>query len=151
MSQKRALVDTNVLLRLVVPADSLYPIASAAIANLEEQAIDLCIASQNVVEFWAVATRPLANNGLGMGPIQAADRLRRLRDLFTLLEGARGVVEEWERLVLQHSVLGKQTHDAHLVAAMNIYGVHRILTFNGDHFQRFPSIEVISPASVLTS
>jgi hypothetical protein len=56
-----------------------------------------------------------------------------------------------ERLVLRHSVLGKQTDGAHLVAAMDVYGVRRIPTFNGDHFQRFPSVEVISPASVLAS
>jgi len=37
---------------------------SAAVAGLRQRNIDLCIVPQNLVEFWAVATRPVANNGL---------------------------------------------------------------------------------------
>jgi hypothetical protein len=29
---------------------------------------------------------------------------------------------------------------------MNVYGIHRILTFNGADFRRYPGIEVIEPA-----
>src|ERR1035438_4900903 len=59
------LVDTNVLLRLLQPEHPQYAIASMALAGLRRQESDLCIARQNLVEFWAVATRPVAENGLG--------------------------------------------------------------------------------------
>ena len=29
---------------------------------------------------------------------------------------------------------------------MNVYGVRRILTFNGGDFRRYPGIEVVQPA-----
>jgi predicted nucleic acid-binding protein len=143
-----ALVDTNVLLRLLQPAHVHYPLASSAIAGLRQQNFDLCIVPQNLVEFWVVATRPLAGNGLGMSPLMIAGEIRGLRNLFRLLEGAAGIADAWEKLVTRHLVSGKQAHDAHLVAAMNIHGVRRLLTFNGDEFKRYEAIEVIVPASV---
>ncbi len=71
-----------------------------------------------------------------------------MRNLFRLLEGKPGVADGWERLVSQHQVVGKQTHDAHIVATMQVYRVRHLLTFNGDDFRRFESVEIIVPASV---
>ena len=52
-------------------------------------------------------------------------------------------------MVGQYLVLGKQAHDASLVATMMVHGVRRLLTFNGDDFKRYePPIEIIAPASV---
>ena len=142
------LVDTNVLLQLLQPEHPQYPIASMALAGLRRQESDLCIARQNLVEFWAVATRPLAENGLGMSPVATAGEVRVLHDLFRVLEGKSGIAEAWEKLVSGHLVSGKQAHDAHLVAVMNIHGVRRILTFNGADFRRYGSVEVIAPSSI---
>jgi hypothetical protein len=80
------LIDTNVLLRLLQPEHPQYPMA-AATAELRRQGVDLCIAPQNLVEFWVVATRPVAINGLGMSPLTIAGELRALDGLFRLLEG----------------------------------------------------------------
>lgn len=55
------------------------------------------------------------------------------------------MADAWENLVSGHLVSGKQAHDAHLVAVMNIHGVRRILTFNGADFGHYDSIEVIAP------
>ncbi len=96
-----------------------------------------------------VATRPLVNNGLGMSPLLIAGEVRRLRNLFRLLENVPGIADEWEKLVTQHLVSGKQAHDAHLVAAMSVHGVRRLLTFNGEDFKRYQSVEIIVPDSVL--
>ena len=142
------LVDTNVLLRLLQPEHPQYTVASMALAGLRRQKSDLCIARQNLVEFWVVATRPVAENGLGMGPLMTAGEVRVLRDLFRVLEGKPGIADAWENLVTGHLVSGKQAHDAHLVAVMNIHGVRRILTFNGAGFRRYDSIEVIAPSSI---
>ena len=50
------------------------------------------------------------------------------------------------------AVLGKQAHDARLVAACRVHGSAGILTFNVGHFARlagfWPTIRVIDPASV---
>ncbi len=42
----------------------------------------------------------------------------------------------WETLVSKHQILGKQAHDANLVAVMLVYGVRELLTFNGADFKR---------------
>ena len=46
------------------------------------------------------------------------------------------VYAEWERLAIEHEVIGKKAHDARIVAAMNVYGITSILTFNVDDFAR---------------
>ena len=143
-----ALVDSNILLRLLQPAHTQYTAAKSALAVLRSQRADLCIAAQNLVEFWAVATRPLANNGLALSPSLAVGEVRNLRNLFRLLEGEVGVADTWEKLMGQHPVIGKQTHDAHLAATMAVYGVRRLLTFNGDDFKRYARIELLSPETV---
>jgi predicted nucleic acid-binding protein len=140
------LIDTNVLLRLLQPRHPQYSMASAAVAELRKQGADLCIAPQNLVEFWAVATRPVVNNGLGMSPLTTAGELRVLNGLFRLLEGKSGVSGAWEMLAGRHLVSGKQAHDAHLVAVMLVYAVTDILTFNIADFQRYPGITVLNPA-----
>ena len=145
------LVDTNALLRLLQPAHAHYPVASAAIGNLRQRNIDLCIVPQNLVEFWAVATRPLVDNGLGMTSPLIAAEVRGVRNLFRLLEGASGIADEWEKLVTKHGVSGKQAHDAHLVAAMHIHGISCILTFNGADFKRYGTVDIVEPFLVAAS
>jgi predicted nucleic acid-binding protein len=54
----------------------------------------------------------------------------------------------WESIVIQHRVTGKPTHDARLVAAMQLHGLNSILTFNTGDFTRYPGIEVVHPADV---
>lgn len=142
------LIDSNILLRLAQPAHSQSPIASAAIAALRKSNSDLCLAPQNLVEFWVVATRPVSNNGLEMSPAKVANEIRRLRNLFRLLEGVPGVADAWETLVGKYQVSGKLAHDAHLVATMLVHNVRHLLTFNGEDFKRFSAVEVIEPASV---
>lgn len=140
------LVDTNVLLRLLQPLHPQCAMASAAIAKLRAQRANLFIATQNLVEFWVVATRPVTQNGLGMSPLKAAAEVQTLLGLFSLLEGRTGVAAMWEKLVSTHLISGKLAHDAHLVAVMRGYAVNDILTFNGRDFRRFQGIVVVDPA-----
>jgi len=104
------------------------------------------VTPQIVAEFWNVATRPIENNGLGLPHEQAREELARLEAFFVLLSESPEVYAEWKRLVIAHGVTGVKVHDARLVAAMNVYGIRRILTFNKDDFRRYPDIEVITPA-----
>jgi predicted nucleic acid-binding protein len=67
--------------------------------------------------------------------------------VLTLLPDSPAVYEEWKRLVATHAVRGVKVHDARLVAAMNVHGVRRILTFNTADFSRF-EIEALHPSAV---
>ena len=109
----------------------------------------LNVAVQNLVEFWAVATRPVGSeNGLGLTTVAAIKELTVIKDLFPLLPEPGGLYEEWERLVTTHRVAGKNTHDAHLVATMKLNGISTILTFNVKDFTRFDGIEAMHPETV---
>jgi len=142
------LVDSNILLRLAQPGHRHFALALTAVASLQKSNSDLCLAPQNLVEFWAVSTRPLDNNGLGMESSKVSGAIRRLRNLFRVLEGLPGVADAWETLVSNHQVSGKQAHDAHLVAVMLVHDVRHLLTFNGQDFKRFAGVEIIAPAAV---
>jgi len=111
-----------------------------ALASLHQRGEELCIIPQNLIEFWAVATRPLANNGLGLTIDEAARETKKLKKLFKLRADAPAIFAEWERLVIRHRVAGKPTHDARLVAAMVAHSLTHILTFNTDDFKRFSGI-----------
>ena len=142
-------VDTNVLLRSIDDGHVAQPIAQDGLFALRDRGEILSVFPQNLIELWAVATRPVANNGLGWGVDRAEQELAALKNLFVVLGDADAVLAEWERLVVQHLVIGKQAHDAHLVASMLVHGVTHLLTFNDSDFKRFPEITVLNPRNLL--
>jgi predicted nucleic acid-binding protein len=142
------LVDTDVLVNSVNALDPRYPVATNAVFKLR-QIETLCVAPQNLVEFWAVATRPVTHrNGLGMDVPSADKELGDISQLFRLLPYTPQVPVIWRRIVNTHKVSGRQTHDAHLAAFMQVHGALSILTFNGRDFSRYPGITVLDPAQV---
>ena len=144
------LVDTNVLLRFVQRSHPLHPIARAAVRKLRRGGHQLLVTSQNCIEFWNVATRPINKNGLGLTATDADRLLRLVERLFPTLPDTPAVYPEWRRLVVTLDVLGVQVHDARLAAAMKANGVTHILTFNADDFTRYASEGIVAadPATV---
>jgi hypothetical protein len=51
---------------------------------------------QNLVEFWAVATRSLTYNGLGLATSAALMELERLKSMFLLLPETPAIYPAWE-------------------------------------------------------
>jgi predicted nucleic acid-binding protein len=142
------LVETNVVLRALTIANPQKAVARQAIKALLKGGADLCIVPQNIVEFWGVCTRPEKDNGLGK-TIAATDRYCRFLESFlTVLPEISAIFTEWRTLVVNYQVSGKNVHDARIVAAMNVLGVRRILTFNTSDFIRYNRLEVVHPQSV---
>lgn len=73
------LVDTNFLLRLAQNTSPFHSDARNAYSTLRTQGELLTIVPQNLVEFWAVATRPSSVNGLGLLIAVAAQELSEWR------------------------------------------------------------------------
>jgi predicted nucleic acid-binding protein len=72
--------------------------------------------------------------------------VRRLAEIYTVLEDGPEVTERVYELLLQAPTRGKQVHDANLAATMLVRGITRLLAFNGDDFRRFGSlIELVAP------
>lgn len=139
------LVDTNVLLRTLQQGHPQFQVATGAIRQLCLRQIQLEILPQNLVEFWAVATRPGAANGLGLSTIDASLELQSLRRLFHMLPETPAMQPTWERLVTRLHIVGKSVHDARLAAGMLVHGVDAILTFDARDFNRY-GVTVVHPA-----
>ncbi|HMV47173.1 MAG TPA: hypothetical protein PLD20_25900 [Blastocatellia bacterium] len=83
-----------------------------------------------------------------MTTAQAQTELMKIKSLFRFLPDVAAIYTEWEKLVAQHSVSGKNRHDARLAAAMKVHGLTHLLTFNSNDFKRFSAVLVIYPATV---
>jgi predicted nucleic acid-binding protein len=146
------LLDTNLLGRLTDSADPLCGAARKAVHTLLAKGERLIIVPQNLYEFWAVATRkpgarPVGQNGLGMTPEQASQWLRFFQRRFTLLPDREELLTHWHALVRTLGITGLKSHDARLVAAMQSYGITRLLTFDADDFRGF-AVTLIDPVSL---
>jgi predicted nucleic acid-binding protein len=144
----RVLADSNVFLRSIQPGHPHHAEADRAVAYLLSAGDEVCLVPQNLYEFWSVATRPVAQNGLSLPVARVSAELGRLKQLFTLLPDVPDILPEWERLVAAHAMLGRNSYDARLVAAMLVHGVTHLLTFDDGDFRRFTGITVLTPASV---
>ena len=140
-------VDTNVLLRITDAGTATQPIAQTAIETLRLNGDSLSIFPQNLIEFCAVATRPLASNGLGLTVAQVEYQVKNLKDMFILFDN-NPTYAVWEAIVSRYQITGKQVHDAHLVAGMLVNNLTHLLSFNDRDFKRFAEITVVNPQGI---
>jgi len=127
----------------------MYDDVARSVSILATRRDELHVVAQNLIEFWAVATRPIINNGLGLNVAKTEVEVSRLKNLFALVPDTPDIFSEWERIVRQYQVSGKQVHDARLVAAMQVHGLQNLLTFNDNDFKRFTEIIAVNPQSVI--
>lgn len=146
------LLDTSILGRLANKSDHAHSTAVTAISKLHLGGEELFLIPQVLIEFRNFATRPTAINGLGLSPTQVDILAATFEGSFALLEETKDVFPAWKALVGGLNIIGKQVHDARLVASCHVHGVTHILTFNVSHFSRMggftPGVIVIDPASV---
>jgi predicted nucleic acid-binding protein len=145
----RVLVDTNILLRSAQPNHPLCSQATRAVSRLIRQKDAVFFCSQNIAEFWNVATRPADLNGLGLSHEEALKEVSSIERLLTLLPDIPAIYTAWKETVRDHKVQGVKVYDARLVATMNVYAVESVLTFNTADFKRYASITALHPSSVL--
>jgi predicted nucleic acid-binding protein len=146
------LIDTSVLARLANTADPLHAVAAHAVMELHRRGEILHITPQNLVEFRNMATRPSAVNGLGLSVVEAERKAAIFEAVFPLLAETPDIFPAWKALVGGLGIIGKQVHDARLVAVCHVNTVTHMLTFNVSHFVRMagfgPGLVVVDPASV---
>jgi predicted nucleic acid-binding protein len=132
------LIDTNVLLRRLEPRHPHFRDAVAGTERLIDSGEAVHVTAQNIAEFWAAATRATTQNGLGLDVAAAAAAVDRIELAFALLLDDPRI----------YQVIGNQVYDARLVAAMLVYRIGRILTFNGADFSRY-GLVVLHPSAVV--
>ena len=148
---RRYLADTNILLRISTQVDPPNQLIGIALKSLESQGAEVCYSLQNIAEFWNVCTRPLAQNGLGIGPEETERRVEFIERTMTFLPDNDQVYSIWRRLVVDHDVRGVQVHDARLAAVMLAHGVAHILTLNHADFARYANIQAVHPSQILAT
>jgi predicted nucleic acid-binding protein len=137
--------DTNVLLRSIERGHRHQPLAVESIKGLQAKGHEIIVVPQFVYELWVVATRPIDQNGLGFAAERADGLIDEVLKLYPIFEDESGVFDLWRIAVRRARVLGKQAHDARLVAAMLRHGVTHLLTFNVADFARFTDISALDP------
>ena len=149
----RYLIDTGILLRLIYKQDPRHVIVHTAFETLGNRNDDLYITSQNIAELWNVATRPIANNGLNLTPAAITQAFQQAIEPFcTIVTEQNTLPNEFRRLLLQYSVVGKQVHDARIVAMMLVWQIENMLTLNDRDFRRYEpeGINIVTPDSIVT-
>jgi predicted nucleic acid-binding protein len=129
----RVLVDTNVVVRGAQPNHPLWAQSTRAVSRLIRQGDAPFYCSQNIAEFWNVATRPADLNGLGLSHEEALREVSGIEMLLSLLPD-----------------VPVKVYDARLVAIMSVYSVENILTFNVADFKRYSNVAALHPSTVLT-
>ncbi len=146
------LANTGCLLRFAHRPHPDHTVIRAAVRKLRLLGAPPYYTSQNIVEFWNVATRPAASRGgFGLTLSEAELGVRLIYRLFRPLDDSPRVLDEWLRLVVTQGVSRVQVHDARLVAFMNVYQVTKvtkILTLNPGDFTRYGNITAIHPSQV---
>jgi predicted nucleic acid-binding protein len=146
------LIDTTILGRLANTSDAQHAVAAWAVLELHRRGEVLHVTPQVMIEFRNVATRPVAVNGLGLSTVDTEALAATFEARFPLLAESPDVYPAWKALVGALGVIGKQVHDARLVAVCHVHAVTHVLTFNVSHFARLagfgPGVMVVDPASV---
>ena len=143
------LIDTNVLLRVRDANDPRHSECVAAIDALQSSAHSPFICMQVLAEFWVVSTRPRDMNGMGLNIEAAAQQLAWMSSAFPCLLETLDTASRWMQIVTDRRVVGRQAHDARLVALMLAHGITQLLTLNTPDFTRYPEITPLTPAEVL--
>jgi len=146
------LLDTGILARLANGKDAQHAVAARAVLELHRRSEVLYVTPQVMTEFRNVATRPVTVNGLGLATVDTEALAATFEVRFPLLPETPDIYPAWKTVVGALGVIGKQVHDARLVAVCHVHAVTHVLTFNVAHFTRLagfgPGVVVVDPASV---
>ncbi len=137
-------VDTNVLLTATDESRPFHREATRLLTGDVVQSLGLAVSGQVLREYLVVATRPVNQNGLGLG-IQGAtsnvNEFLRSLDMYSETEEVPGRLRQ---LALAHDIHGKRLHDANIVATMEAHGIRALVTQNADDFAPFVGIAILS-------
>jgi predicted nucleic acid-binding protein len=142
------LLDTNILLRSRDIASPDYNLVDRTIRYLISNNHRCFITSQVLIEFWVVATRPLAVNGLGWTPEETELSVQMLINQFEWLEETPDIFRLWFSLATTYKISGKRTHDLRIQAVVLAHSISHILTLNPKDFVEVEGITIVHPNSI---
>jgi predicted nucleic acid-binding protein len=124
------LIDTNVLLSATAPLRPLHRAAMVVLNDWPNQGSILATTSQVLREYLVVATRPAEVNGLGLAIPDALANVAAFRGRMRLLTDSEPAWDRLRALIEARGCVGKQIHDANVIATALTSGVRRLVTAN---------------------
>lgn len=98
----RILCDTGVLLRFVSETAPHHERIRQTVLDLLADSRHLVTTTQNIREFWCVATRPIDVNGFGLSISRAERAVRSIESVINLLPDTMEVHERWQQIVIDY-------------------------------------------------
>ena len=141
--------DTNVLLCATDRSREHHEEARRLIRGAGPSGYHLALSGQVIREYLVVATRPVADNGLGLSTPEAlhnVDQFSRPPTVFC--DQPESVSVRLRELTAAHGLRGKRIHDANVVATMLVHGIRRLITENTRDFAVFDEIETTTPSRI---
>jgi predicted nucleic acid-binding protein len=138
------LVDTNVLLEATDAGRTLHAQALALFQFAPEDGVDLFIGTQVVREYLVVATRPIANNGLGMHITSAIENIRSFGKRASLVPETLRAGEVFVEWATRFEIQGKKLHDLQILATASVAGMDMLITANDRDFPADSPLPIIS-------
>lgn len=136
MTDGKAFVDTNVLLRAVTLEMALHREAMVLIQRMWDQDVELWISRQILREYLVQATHPNT-----LSPVltiaQIMEHVDAIKTLFQIADETGEVTDQLLSLPQIYPTRSKQIHDANIIATMMANGIDTLLTTNVKDFARF--------------
>ena len=141
-------VDTNVLVYATNARSPWQRDAEALLSLARQRGIEIVISTQIVREYLAITTRPDAGRVDKSAVRDALDNVRTFQSNLRVIQDDPAISARLLELIEDYEVVGKQVHDANIVACMLIHGVRSLLTFNAQDFTRFADLITLLPVSL---
>ena len=134
----KAFIDTNILLRAMIPDMARHAEAEEIIVKLWAEDADLWISRQVIREYLVQATHP-NTFATPLTLEQVTRQIETILSLFHVADDTAEVTSNLMTLLKETPTSGKQIHDANIIATMMVYDIRLLATFNPDHMKRFAS------------
>lgn len=138
MMVAKAFIDTNIILRSIHQAMPHHTDTRQLVEQHRNNGYELWISRQVIREYLVQVTR----TGVLAVPLtmqQAGQRVDDIAQLYHIADDTHDVTQMLKLLMQQFPTVGKQVHDANIVATMLVYGIDTLLTLNIADIQRFSS------------
>jgi len=148
----KVFVDSNVLLRATFAGMNDHEACQATLDRLIDTDHELWISHQVIREFCVNATREdtfAKENAPQPHYKWILDVVDLLPVRFSIADEDANVRSKFLGLMHRERIVGKQLHDANIVATMQVNDIDTLVTRNERHFRRFSRIRLLSPTQDL--
>ena len=138
MEDKKVFLDTNILIYAKLEKSIFHEAVVAKLDEMLAEGFEFWISRKVIREYLACITREDSLKQILTSELIQKD-ISEFQENFKVADENDLVTEMLLDLYNQEMIIGKQTHDANIVATMRTYEIEYLYTYNVDDFKRFLS------------